>query len=168
MGMRRKARDVVLQSYYASLISGASLLDTLDDQLQRRESAPETAEFARDLATKVVANQAAMKSWLGRLCNKGWDPARLGVLERAILAIGLTELKCSPDVPYRVVINEALDLTHRYCDDNAVGFVNGVLDRAAREVYPEIAGKAPAAAPEPDPDAGKDEDEDKDEDGEPR
>ncbi len=146
MGKRRKARDVVLQSYYASLISGASLHDTLEDQLGRRDAADETSEFARELATKVSTHAVEMKSWLGRLVSRDWDPARLGVLERAILAIGLTELKYSPDVPYRVVINEALDLTHRYCEDGAVGFVNGVLDRAAREVYPDPAG-ADAAAP---------------------
>ena len=138
MGKRRKGRDIVLQSSYASMISGIPLLDRLDDQLVRRESADETAVFARDLAEKVSANAAELKRWLGSLISDNWDPQRLGVLERAILAIGLAELKYSPDVPFRVVINEALELTRRYCDEGAVGFVNGVLDRAASEVYPEL------------------------------
>lgn len=137
MGKRRKGREIVLQSFYASMISGASLLDALADQLERRESADETVEFARDLAGKVMAHNAELKRWLASLISDKWDPQRLGVLERAILAIGLAELKYSPDVPYRVVINEALELTRRYCDEGAVGFVNGVLDSAASQVYPD-------------------------------
>ena len=137
MGKRRKGREIVLQSYYASMISGASLLDTLDDQVVRRESADETNVFARDLAGKVSKNGPELKRWLGTLVSDNWDINRLGVLERAILTIGLAELKHSPDVPYKVVINEALELTRRYCDEGAVGFVNGILDRAASQLYPE-------------------------------
>ena len=137
MGKRRKGRDIVLQSSYASLISGATLLDALGDQLGRRESADETAVFARDLAGKISANSAELKNWLGSLISSKWDPNRLGVLEKAILTMGLAELKFCPDVPYRVVINEALELTRRYCDEGAVGFVNGILDRAASQVYPD-------------------------------
>ena len=134
MGKRRKGRDIVLQSSYASLISGAALVDTLADQLDRRESADDTAVFARDLAVKISGNAAELKRWLGTLISANWDPKRLGVLERAILTMGLAELKYSPEVPFRAVINEALELTRRYCDEGAVGFVNGVLDRAASEI----------------------------------
>jgi len=135
VGKRRKAREIVLQSMYASMISGAKLEDTLDDQLSRRESADDTNVFARDLADKVKANASELDYWLNTLINENWDPSRLGSLEVVILTIALAELKHSPDVPYRVVINEALELTHRYCDEKAVGFINGVLDRASYQVY---------------------------------
>jgi transcription antitermination protein NusB len=137
VGKRRKGRDIVLQSSYASLISGSPLNDVLEDQLSRRESADETVVFARDLASKVSTHFDELKRWLGTLISDKWDPNRLGVLERAILTMGLAELKYSPDVPYRVAINEALELTRRYCDEQAVGFVNGILDRAAAQVYPD-------------------------------
>lgn len=140
MGKRRKGRDIVLQSSYASMISGAPLLDALEDQLSRRESADETVVFARDLAVKVSTHFDELKRWLPTLISDKWDPNRLGVLERAILTMGLAELKYSPDVPYRVAINEALELARRYCDEHAVGFVNGVLDRAAAQVYPDRSG----------------------------
>ncbi|MCK9994759.1 MAG: transcription antitermination factor NusB [Candidatus Krumholzibacteria bacterium] len=137
MGKRRKGREIVLQSMYASLISGANLTDTLEDQLARRESADETDDFAHDLAGKVKLNAADLDRWLNSLITNKWDPSRLGSLEVVILTIGLAELKHSPDVPYKVVINEACELTRRYCDENAVGFVNGVLDKAARQIYPQ-------------------------------
>jgi transcription antitermination protein NusB len=135
VGKRRKAREIVLQSMYASMISGAKLDDTLDDQLSRRESADDTNTFAKALAEKVKSHAGELDYWMNTLISEKWDPSRLGSLEVVILTIALAELKHSPDVPYRVVINEALELTHRYCDENAVGFINGVLDRAAYQVY---------------------------------
>ena len=139
MGKRRKGREIVLQSMYASLISGANLIDTVDDQLARRESADDTGEFARVLAMKVKLHAADLDQWLNSLITDKWDPSRLGTLEIVILTIGLTELKHSPDVPFKVVINEACELARRYCDEGAVGFVNGVLDKAASQVYPPSA-----------------------------
>ncbi len=138
MGKRRKGREIVLQSMYASLISGAKLMDTLEDQLAQRESAEETSAFARELAGKVRDNGANLERWLNSLISDRWDPSRLGSLEVVIITIGLTEIKLSPDVPYRVVINEACELARRYCDEKAVGFVNAVLDSAAAEVYPDL------------------------------
>ncbi len=138
MGKRRKGREVVLQSMYASLISGTELMATLEDQLAQRESADDTIDFARDLATKIKDNSANLDRWFNSLISQRWDPSRVGKLEVVILTMGLTELKLSPEVPYRVVINEACELARRYCDENAVGFVNAVLDRAANEVYPDL------------------------------
>jgi N utilization substance protein B len=153
VGKRRKGREIVLQSMYASLISGADLRDTLDDQLARRESAEETTAFARDLAGKVKKDAGELDRWLNSLISSNWDPARLGTLEVVILTIGLAELKSSPDVPFRVIINEACELARRYCDDGAVGFVNGILDRAASQVYPKA---APAARQQDPPADGED------------
>lgn len=146
MGKRRKGREIVLQSMYASLISGANLTDTLDDQLTRRESAADTMEFAHDLAGKVKLHAGDLDQWLNSLVSAKWDPSRLGTLEIVILTIGLAELKHSPDVPYKVVINEACELARRYCDENAVGFVNGILDKAASQVY----GRSEGSVPPPD------------------
>lgn len=138
MGKRRKGREIVLQSTYASLISGASLAETLEDQLSRRESAVETTDFARDLMQKIQLHRSDLDRRLKKLVSSSnWSPDRLGVLEKVILTMGLTELLHSPDVPVRAVINECLELTRRYCDEGAVGFVNGVLDRAAGEIYPD-------------------------------
>ena len=137
MGKRRKGREIVLQSMYASLISGADLIDTLNDQLTRRESADDTTEFARDLADKVKTNAAELDRWLNTLVSSKWDPSRLGTLEVVILTIGLAELKYSPDVPFKVIINEACELARRYCEEKAVGFVEGILASAASQIYPK-------------------------------
>ncbi len=150
MGKRRKGREIVLQSMYASLISGAPLLEVLDDQILQRESAADTAAFARELAGKVKLHGAEIDRLLKSLISRNWDPARVGTLEIVILSLGIAELLYSPDVPYRVVINEALELTHRYCEDSATAFVNGVLDKAAAGIYPP-AGEQESASGTKDP-----------------
>ncbi len=138
MGKRRKGREIVLQASYASLISGASLADTLQDQLGRRESADETSEFAEDLMQKIQLHRNDLKNKLTELVSSSsWHPDRVGVLEKVILTMGLAELLHSREVPVKVVINEALELTRRYCDEGAVKFVNGVLDTAAGKIYPD-------------------------------
>jgi N utilization substance protein B len=146
VGKRRKGREIVLQSLYASLIGGGDVMAVLEDQLIRRESAPETITFARDLALKIRTHRPDTERWLKTLVSARWDPSRLGTLELCILYLGLTELKHSPEVPFRAVINEACELARRYCEDGAVGFVNGVLDRAAHQVYPDATGTHAEAA----------------------
>ncbi len=138
MGKRRKGREIVLQASYASLISGASLTETLSDQLGRRESNQDTTEFAEDLMEKIQLNRIDITNKLKELISSSsWNPDRVGALERVILTLGLAELLHSRDIPVRVVINEALELTRRYCDEGAVKFVNGVLDNAAHRIYPD-------------------------------
>jgi len=132
LGKRSKGRALLLQAMYASRLSGRNLTDCLEDQLARRESADETAVFARELGRKVINHGAALEQSLGPLLVN-WDLARVGLLERLILTVALTELNHSPEVPYRVVINEACELARAYCDDSAVKFVNGVIDRAAAD-----------------------------------
>ncbi len=96
------------------------------------------------------------------LISRNWDPDRLGVLEKVILTMGVAELVHCPDVPVRVVINEALELTRRYCDEDAVGFVNGVLDKAASKVYPEGIPAVSESSPPAEPESPDDEDQDDD------
>lgn len=137
MGKRRKGREIVLQACYAAMISGARLDDTLEDQFNRRESAPETVAFARRLMAIIRDNRRDLDVKVKSIISKNWNPDRLGALEKVILTMGVAELVHCPDVPVRVVINEALELTRRYCDEDAVSFINGVLNTAATKVYPE-------------------------------
>ena len=136
MGKRSKGREIVLQSLYAAQLSGVSLAVCLDEQLQRRDAADETAEFAQDLAAKVARHKIEREAELASLLQN-WAPERVGVIERAILIVALTELHDSPEVPWKVAINEACELARRFCDESAVGFVNGILDRAATDLRSE-------------------------------
>jgi transcription antitermination protein NusB len=129
VGKRSKGRALLMQAMYASRLSGRSLTDCLEDQIERREPAPETVEFVRELSRKVIQYGRSLEESLGPLLAN-WDLERVGLLERIILTIGLVELHHSPDVPAAAIINEACEMARHFCDEQAVKFVNGILDRA--------------------------------------
>ncbi len=133
MGKRRKGRELLVQALYASAMSGGDLMDCLDDQLERRGASAETASFVRPLAGSIDRLRDRLDADLDRLLEN-WDPARVGNVERAVMRLALAELRTSPDVPPNVVINEACEVARLFCDEDAVRFVNGVLDRASRLV----------------------------------
>jgi N utilization substance protein B len=133
VGKRRKGRELVVQACYASQLAGRPLDACVEDQLVRRQPAPETAAFARRLSGILADHQREIDVWLRRLLEH-WAPERVGEVERAVLRLALAELRHCPDVPWRVVINEACELARRFGSEEAVAFVNGILDRAAAEV----------------------------------
>lgn len=133
MGKRRKGRELLVQALYAAELSGADLQDCLDDQLERRQASAETAEFVRPLAALIQKHRAELDADLNRLLDN-WNPERVGNVERAIFRLALAELRHHPEVPPTVVINEACEVARLFCDEDAVRFVNGLLDRAARDV----------------------------------
>ena len=128
LGLRHLGRDA---EECARIFSGGPLPDVLEDQLERRESADETAQFARELGRKVINHGDAMEQSVGPLLAN-WDLARVGLLERLILTIGLTELNHSPEVPYRVVINEGVNLARRFGAVDGHKYVNACLDKGAQ------------------------------------
>ncbi len=149
MGKRSKGRQLLVQALYASAISGGDLLDCLDDQVERRAPAPETVAYVRSLAAHISAHRAELDRSLDDLLEH-WDPSRVGQVERAIFRLALAELKFQPEVPVRVVINEACELARLFVDERAVGFVNGLLDRAAAgaKAQEDVAAPEPPEVPE--------------------
>lgn len=133
MGKRRKGRELLVQALYASALSGNELQVCLDDQLERRQASAETAAFVRPLADHIIRHQQEIDASLNRLLEH-WNPERVGNVERAIFRLAMAEMRSSPDVPLNVVINEACEVARLFCDEDAVRFVNGLLDKAARGI----------------------------------
>jgi transcription antitermination protein NusB len=87
-------------------------------------------EYFRELIAGVCRDRetldAELAGWMDR------EPRLLDPIEHAVLLIGAFELKTRADVPYRVVINEGVNLARRFGATDGHKFVNAVLDRAAR------------------------------------
>ena len=142
MGKRSKGRQLLLQAMYASRLSGRTLTDCLEERVAgaarpNRPVAEDSVVFARQLARHVINHGEALERSVGPLLAN-WDLERVGLLERLIITLALTELHHSPEVPFRVVLDEACELARTFCDDGAVKFVNGVLDRAAGDLKREV------------------------------
>jgi N utilization substance protein B len=91
-------------------------------------------EFANDLVRETLARVEAIDGLLIAHAHN-WRLERMAVIDRLVLRLAVCELLTHPETPPKVVINEALELARTFSGDEAVGFVNGVLD-AVRKVLP--------------------------------
>jgi N utilization substance protein B len=135
---RSRARRRALQAVYAWQVSGGNVRDVIAQFAH--EQAREVADLAyfEDLVRGVLAHGAELDAALAAHVDR--DVAQVDQIERAVLRIAAYELLHRPDVPYRVVINEAIDTAKRFGSEHGHAYVNGVLDKAAAEWRaPEVA-----------------------------
>jgi N utilization substance protein B len=138
---RRRARELVLQGLYQRQLSGnaddAIAAELLEDDAAARADRHYLAELWRGVTSGYDGLMGSLAPHASRTI------AELSPVERAILAIGAWELLHRVDIPYKVVINEAVDLAKDYGGTDGHRFVNGVLDKlAARVRETEIAALA--------------------------
>ncbi|MBN2189396.1 MAG: transcription antitermination factor NusB [Chitinispirillaceae bacterium] len=133
---RRKARELALQTLYAVEIHGAGEWQAVFERIADGAfCAPEHKRYARDLVQHTVASLAAIDERLARHAAN-WELKRMAALDRNILRLAVTELTCFTDVPYKVVIDEAVELAKLYGTDESGKFVNGIIDSVRREGNP--------------------------------
>jgi N utilization substance protein B len=132
MGDRRLAREVAVQALYEIAQSGISWRGALAANLERREAGPATAQYAERLVATVQTRRAAITAAMQQALEN-WDLQRLALVDRCVLEVGATEILFFPDVPLKVVIDEAVDVVRKFSTDESGAFVNGVLDRIARD-----------------------------------
>lgn len=90
------------------------------------------AAFFGDILRGAVEAQRRLDPYLERQLAEGWKLSRIDATARAILRAGLYELIRRPDVPYKVVISEYIDIAKAFFSGDEPKFINGVLDAAAR------------------------------------
>jgi N utilization substance protein B len=136
---RSLARRLALQALYQIQINPRPWAD-----VQRQFAADPEAErvdltYFRELIEGVAANREALDSHLSRLSEI--PPHELDPIEHAILWLGLHELEYRAELPYRVALAEAVQLTKQFGATDGHKFVNAVLDRAAQELRPQEYGR---------------------------
>jgi N utilization substance protein B len=129
---RSIARKLAMQALYQWQLTQQTASEIKKQFLESEESAGTDREHFEELVGGGIAKHeelaAALKPFIDRPLEQ-LDP-----VETAILMIGMYELQQRVDIPYRVVINEAVDLCKRFGATDAHKYVNAVLDRAAREL----------------------------------
>lgn len=129
---RRNARFYALQAMYQWQISHTPVteLETefLAHQIKKKIDLDYFKELIHAIPTHVDTLDQEMKPFLKR------PLAELDPIELAILRLGIYELAHRPDIPYRVAINESLELTKQFGSIEGYKFVNGVLDQVAHKL----------------------------------
>jgi N utilization substance protein B len=140
---RHGARWVALQGLYAWQMSKQPLVKIEEDLVSRFfESKELNAElqieisFDKAYLHELLTNIDLMQSELDELTLPHLDRAvnEVHAIERAILWIAIYELKARPETPYKVIINEAILLAKQFGAQDSHKFINGVLDKAAKEI----------------------------------
>jgi N utilization substance protein B len=131
-GSRKSAREFTLQGVYAWLIGGSDV--TLiaanlkeDEQFKRADE-----DYFRTLLYGVLKEEDTLSSRLAPLLDR--PLTELSPIERGILLIGAYELVHCPDVPWRVAINEGVELAKKFGGTDGHKYINGVLDKLAQDV----------------------------------
>lgn len=129
---RSIARKLAMQALYQWQLTQHTASEIEKQFLESEDSAGVDPEYFSELVGGCIAKHEELAAALQPLVDRPLD--QLDPVETAILLIGLFELRARVDIPYRVVINEAVDLCRRFGATDAHKYVNAVLDRAAREM----------------------------------
>ncbi len=100
---------------------------------RRLNAPPEVLEFARQLAERCLEHREEIDEHIARAAAN-WRLERMARIDLCILRLGVCELRWFPETPESVVIDEAIEIARRYSDEGAPAFINGILDRVAREL----------------------------------
>ena len=127
---RRQAREVALQALYAWQLSGG---DPLEEA--RANEAYEKSAFVDELVRGVHGGAGELEKLIVPHLDRPFP--RLSPVERAILYIGTYELSTHPKTPFKVVLNEAVELGKSFGGAEGHRFINGVLEKIAEALRPE-------------------------------
>ena len=144
---RSRARHLAVQAVYQWQMAGQDVGDVVGQFLASQDGAKFEVDYFRDLVRGVATHLSALDDSLQPHVDR--PIAQIDPVERAILRLGAFELAHRPEVPYRVVINEAVELAKVFGAEEGHKYVNGVLDKVARvlraaEVGAARGRKAPA------------------------
>jgi N utilization substance protein B len=131
LSARSRARRRAAQAVYAWQVGGNPMRDVIEEFRHEQDMEIADLDYFEDLLRGVEKHcaelDAGLAPWLDR------DMAQVDPIERAILRLAAYELCHRPDVPYRVVLNEAVEVAKRFGAEHGHTYVNGVLDKAARQ-----------------------------------
>ena len=133
-GSRRLARELALKALYQWLLNPSPVSALLEFCTQEKEFVRADEQHLRALLEGVTSRAEELRGDIAPYLDRA--VTALSPVEHAILLLGAMELKAFADVPYRVVINEGVELAKLYGGTDGYKYVNGVLDKLAAQLRP--------------------------------
>ena len=138
---RTKARERAVQALYQIDVAASDL----DEALERFWKSFEPVEReVRELAEEYVRGVARHRRTIDdaiEAVSSNWRLDRMAKVDRNVLRLAVFELHHRPDVPVKVVLNEAIEMGKKYGSESSGAFINGVLDRIAQDLAPARRGE---------------------------
>ncbi len=129
---RRRSRELALQGVYQWRLTGAEASQIEKQIRDEKNLGNYDAKFFSTLLRGALAQHAALEAAITPYLDR--ELSELSPVEFSVLLLGAYELSSHPEVPYKVIINEAVELTKTFGGTEGHKFVNGVLDKLAAKV----------------------------------
>ncbi|MFN4179047.1 MAG: transcription antitermination factor NusB [Armatimonadota bacterium] len=131
---RRKARELALQILFQADVGNLPIEETIETTLSEAADADdEIRNYAAQLVRGVWKQKSNLDAQIQSVV-RNWAVERMAAIDRNLIRIALYEILNVPDVPYRVAINEAVELAKEYGTTESRRFVNGVLGALVRKL----------------------------------
>ncbi|MEO7013895.1 MAG: transcription antitermination factor NusB [Dokdonella sp.] len=131
LAARSRSRRRALQAIYAWQVGGNRMIQVIEQFRHEQDMEIADLEYFEDLLRGVEKNLAELDAGIRTYIDR--EIVEVDPIERAVMRIAAYEMRYRPDVPYRVIINEALEVTKRFGADQGHTYVNGVLDKLAAQ-----------------------------------
>ena len=131
---RSKARSLAVQAVYQWQMAGQNVQDIVNHFLTEHADKKVDTDYFRELVVGVPSELSRLDEALSPHLDRSIES--IDPVERAVLRIGVYELANHPEIPYRVVINEAIEMAKVFGAEQGHKYVNGVLDKAAKTLRP--------------------------------
>ena len=128
---RSRSRRRALQAVYAWQMGGQSMEQVIVQFRHEQDMEVADLEYFEDLLRGVAGHVESLDAGLTPYLDR--EVQRVDAVELAVMRVAAYELKCRLDVPYRVILNEAIEVTKRFGAEHGHTYVNGVLDKLARD-----------------------------------
>ena len=135
MGTRRKGRELAVQLLYQHDLAKIDPEEAMSLFWEYYPVNSEAREFCTQLVWGTLDRLAIIDELLGT-ASENWSLNRMSMVDRNILRLATYELLDRSDIPPSVSLNEAIEIAKKYSTPDAAVFINGVLDRVKRMVYP--------------------------------
>ncbi|MEX6230387.1 transcription antitermination factor NusB [Providencia hangzhouensis] len=129
---RRRARECAVQAIYSWQLSGNPIAEVEYEFIAEQDMSDVDVNYFRELLSGVATNATRLDQLMAPYLSRQLE--ELGQVEKAILRVSMFELSFREDVPYKVAINEGIELAKVFGAEDSHKFVNGVLDKAAPAV----------------------------------
>jgi len=129
------AREAVMQTLYALDAGNDKAAGQFEEILKDKKIKGQKAEFAKKLLEGVLKHQEEIDKVIKEHLID-WDFERLDKTDKQILRIGVYELLYT-DTPFQIVIDEAIKIAKNFSEEKSKSFINGILDKVAKEVRKE-------------------------------
>ena len=131
LAARSRARRRATQAVYAWQVGGNPMSEVIEEFRHEQDMEIADLDYFEDLLRGVEKHCAELDSGLAPFLDR--DMTQVDPLERAVLRLAAYELRHRADVPFRVVLNEAIEVAKRFGSEHGHTYINGVLDKAAKE-----------------------------------